>query len=713
MASNILYPPIVNDTEPAFIVSLTESYDQQDPPQWQSTTAEGDLRIYFSYSALSSDIQYENISVQATLRRKDNVDVLQLGDGPINDGTMTGTRRLRSSGIILNLKPVQDLSLGENYYYITLKNEDLKTINFYEGQKSYMGWSFYSVYKIQIRLSDVTCSGEDEKTQQKWLFENASHFSEWSTVIYSKAIPEWNINIYNGYSTAQETQTTDPSRFCGAIEEKYLSQNGKEYYSYFNVRLFNNDNVLLEESDNIYRTERSTNYFEYLFKTAFEIGGHYKIEFSFVSDNKYQSPVYSYNIQYTINESLLNNFYLETIDTMDNLIEKVSNEQLEYNTDEPPWKTCNYTGHYTSLGKEEEEGRIGLKIVYRGNADSWYPADKNGWWRLVIKRASEEDNFSTWQIIKYLNINIPEANDNYNHSPYDAYGFNELYPIIYDYTIESDTYYKYSIQRMEPEVSPLGYKYSTMNIMEQPIIRKFDYSFLLGQNNQQLKLEFDNTMNSFRHQIADAKVEPVGSKYPYITRNGKMNYKTFPINGLISFNMDENNVFLKNGNKDLFKYEEIAALHAGDREHYNFNYEKKFRKAVLEFLQDGKPKLFKSPSEGNIIIRLTDVNCTPNQTTNRLIYSFSATADEIDDNTMESYLKYGFYFPGIIRTTTPEVEEGWTSLVDFGIHWTTDDVIVINGDAGMHCHALTDSSPTFPEPIEETHETEPPAQGGE
>ena len=44
----------------------------------------------------------------------------------------------------------------------------------------------------------------------------------------------------------------------------------------------------------------------------------------------------------------------------------------------------------------------------------------------------------------------------------------------------------------------------------------------------------------------------------------------------------------------------------------NFLIERIFREKVEEFLNDGEPKLFKSPSEGNIIVSLMNVSLTPN-----------------------------------------------------------------------------------------------------
>jgi hypothetical protein len=41
-------------------------------------------------------------------------------------------------------------------------------------------------------------------------------------------------------------------------------------------------------------------------------------------------------------------------------------------------------------------------------------------------------------------------------------------------------------------------------------------------------------MTSFKNNILESKVNTIGSKYPYIFRNGSVKYKEFPIAGLIS-----------------------------------------------------------------------------------------------------------------------------------------------------------------------------------
>ena len=72
----------------------------------------------------------------------------------------------------------------------------------------------------------------------------------------------------------------------------------------------------------------------------------------------------------------------------------------------------------------------------------------------------------------------------------------------------------------------------------------------------------------------------------------------------------------------------------------DFVYEKLFRDKVIDFLYDGEVKLFRSPTEGNYLIRLTDVSFTPNATLGRMIWTFSATATQIDEDTVDNYELY-------------------------------------------------------------------------
>lgn len=557
------------------------------------------LRVYFSLSSLSNIPAGTNLTVHAQIYRQDGVKVLNT----------TNDTRYRATGIILNLVPVKS-ETQNNLYYITINNSDLKSSVTLSGT-TFNGWIPGWVYKIQLRLSTVTYNPADEPKQEIWMQKNSDNFSEWSTICYTKAISPMvvQIPIFN-YNSEDESQQYDPDtvhvindmEFFGTIKSQIFEAN--EDFEYVKLSLYSGDQ-LLEESGEIYKTEQSNTYFGYDFKQNFQENLEYTIFLDYKTENGYipkESLEFKFMIEY---------FATETIDAQLVTVDRDINNILT---------------NLTFLDEEEDEGRIALKI-YSMNTNPW-----SG--NICIRRSSQDDNFQIWEDIIIFTVREKDLN---------------TLDLIYDYTIESGKWYKYGIQSIDKRGGR-----GKLVIMNNPVHRLFNYSYILGQDSKQLKLQFNNTINSFKHQIYDSKTDTLGSKYPFIARNADVNYRTFAINSLISFWMDENNTFLKNGKKDIYNYTGVVDLYddyveenSPTRKQYDYTYERDFRKAVLDFLQDGKPKLFKSPTEGNIIVRLMDVSCTPNQTLDRMIYSVTMNANELDDNTMSNYLKYGFYNPGI------------------------------------------------------------------
>jgi hypothetical protein len=73
----------------------------------------------------------------------------------------------------------------------------------------------------------------------------------------------------------------------------------------------------------------------------------------------------------------------------------------------------------------------------------------------------------------------------------------------------------------------------------------------------------------------------------------------------------------------------------------NMTTERAFKLKVLEWLTNGKVKLFRSPAEGNYIVRLMNTSLTPNDTLGRMIHTFNSTAYEIAKCTTENLEYYG------------------------------------------------------------------------
>ena len=245
----------------------------------------------------------------------------------------------------------------------------------------------------------------------------------------------------------------------------------------------------------------------------------------------------------------------------------------------------------------------------------------NSFGNITIRRTSSKSNYKVWE-----DVHTVALTEN-----------KKLEYIWYDYTIESGVFYKYCVQKR----NVFGDRGVAVLQQESPFMLLLDDMFLVN-NSMQLKIKFDPNISSFKHTLLESKVDTIGSKYPFIRRNGNVNYRQFPISGLITHWCDEHEVFLNrqelldNNLEDYNSYNQKNRINL-----YNDYYlERKFRERIMDFLYENSVKLFKSTTEGNILVKLMDISLTPNQTLGRMLYSFSATAYEIDEANLENYDKY-------------------------------------------------------------------------
>lgn len=229
----------------------------------------------------------------------------------------------------------------------------------------------------------------------------------------------------------------------------------------------------------------------------------------------------------------------------------------------------------------------------------------------VLSRASSDTNFEGWEELYRIRFigQYPTKN------------------IWRDFTVEQGKSYKYSLQ----QYNDIGL-YSN-RIISNEIIADFEHAFLYdGQ--RQLKIKYNPKVTNFKTAVPETKTETIGNKHPFIFRNGKVYYHEFPISGLISYFVDEEKMFLT---EEEFAVEEKTTNLIGS----NIYNERFFKLKVLEWLTDGKPKLFRSPGEGNYIVRLINVSLAPNDPTGRMLHTFNCTAYEIADFNCQELDKYG------------------------------------------------------------------------
>ena len=164
----------------------------------------------------------------------------------------------------------------------------------------------------------------------------------------------------------------------------------------------------------------------------------------------------------------------------------------------------------------------------------------------------------------------------------------------------------------------------------------FEHMYLSDAHHQ-LCIRFNPKISSFKSNILESKTDTIGGKYPFFFRNENSGYKEIGIQGMISYHMDEPETFIRKTELGLAASEAGGNIPTINLSGYNMYAERKFREEVYKWLTNGQPKLFRSPTEGNYIVRLMNVSLTsPEDKLSRLLYSFSATGYEIQEPTAEN-----------------------------------------------------------------------------
>lgn len=284
-------------------------------------------------------------------------------------------------------------------------------------------------------------------------------------------------------------------------------------------------------------------------------------------------------------------------------------------------------------------GYISLELDYSNSK-----VDRVG--TYLLSRTYKKDGVQIKEKLKKINL----AYDLSMKNPYN------------DYTIEHGIKYEYIIERVNnagvyslPVLAKLGPIPTTSAeqaaAQDRPteISASFEDAFLYD-GKRQLRIRYNPKVSSFKKDVLETKTDTIGGKFPFIFRNGSVSYKEFPISGLIS--RLENECFDLGPSEPTPKRE--STVSSGSADSYsltdlsdeNIRAERQFKMEVLDFLTDGKPKLFRSPTEGNYLVRLMNTSLTPEDTLGRMLHTFSCTAYEIGECDYDTLLSYGIISGG-------------------------------------------------------------------
>lgn len=590
---NTLFPPICNTFMNAF----------------PNTT---DAVVYFSLSPFNSSTEIKHVHISVV--------------NQLNNENAIATKH--PSGVLFS-----DLNYDTKagMYYVTVPVADIDGNVFNINQ----------FYKVQLRFDSCNWDNIDgndvpntEKKVTNYLLNYQQYFSEWSSVclirpilqpsifiktfeIYQEAAGSGKVPSYNkgiipivgnmsfGDGSQNETETMQ------SYQIKILSENGKEVLQTYPT-IYTGDNL----DPNV------INYKIDLQKLDITDSSQFKLEITGITRNQYTcTKTYDFQISDFLEEEKFNPILKVEMDN-ENGIAKV---------------------HVTNKSEQTLFGTV------------------------YIKRSSSLDNFKTVENI------------------YAAKIAGNLDVTIEDNTVSSLIWYQYSAQFENSAGAFTPVKNS------QVFLPEF-YDAILSRGEKQYNIKYNYTVSNMKPVVNRAKIDTLGGRYPKFAENAILNYKQFSIKGMISAEADAYQKFLEkkkiysgnlnnyysaykenSGIKDLARNDFQEWIKDTSRDYPQSNmvgdtsyrfltttendwmWEREFREELVEWLNDGEPKLYRSMPEGSMVVMLTDVNLTPMQGRSRLNWDFTATVYEIAEaDSLELLDSLGIYK----TVKLPEVTQG-------------------------------------------------------
>lgn len=483
------------------------------------------------------------------------------------------------------------LNYDENvgFYYIDISADSILKTSAGDGKST--GWNYNMIYAAQLRFDNSTDSWANTN---EYFSTHLANFSEWSSVVLLRpiiqpvlAVRPWDMG----------DQTEDPNFNPGIVpitgsvvfEDADLPQKETETVQYFQIQVTQRDkNDVLLDSGKLYTANsldrNQLNYLLDVNQLDIENITSYDLYIKFVTKNQYSK---TNKYKFTISE------FVENTDFNPAITVEMDNENA-----------------IATINIKNETSVIGT---------------------LYIKRSSSLSNFKNWETIRAVKVN------------------SALDLSIEDNTVGSGVWYQYYAQLEGASVDtthqgPMSKMYKSSKIFPE------FYDAVISRQDKQISLRFNYSVSSFKPTVNRQKVDTLGGQYPKFAENAILNYKQFAIQGLISTQEDTEEKFL--GKQEFYGdnynnflvHEDKFYRDEYIKENYNFLWEREFREELTKWLNDGEPKLYRSMTEGLMVIMMTDITLTPNATLGRRLYTFSATCYEIaDGDSLDTLNSLGIY----------------------------------------------------------------------
>jgi hypothetical protein len=215
----------------------------------------------------------------------------------------------------------------------------------------------------------------------------------------------------------------------------------------------------------------------------------------------------------------------------------------------------------------------------------------------------------------------------------------------YDYAIENETEYSY-----RKIIANIYAHYLDQNLRSK-IKASFDDIFL-SDTDTMLAVRYNPNISGYKYVTQEAITNTLGGKYPVIRKNGDTRYRQFSLSGTLYMNASKydeagasTSVVWQNYSDFFDHLGEQPSLYVKDltrlKGYTNKDrLERQVREIAIDFLTNNSIKLFRSPTEGNMIVYLSGVSFTPNKQSGRNVYDFSCTVTEVCEYNMENIKKY-------------------------------------------------------------------------
>ena len=258
-------------------------------------------------------------------------------------------------------------------------------------------------------------------------------------------------------------------------------------------------------------------------------------------------PVYSYRFILTMNNTIIQDTG-EILNNVDN--DKISNN---IRTTENNFKikyeikgtvTLKYSIITINGYKASASVNIDTNIIdsdedlgFELNISQDDKAKNNGYVQINLKTISSSNIKTGWYIIeRKIELNN-KWDELIQFEIQDTQFLNKF--IWADCSVEQGIRYQYSVRTYDSTNEAYGKRH----VSETIIAVDFENSYLTD-NERQLNIKYDPKITSFKSTILEQKMDTIGSKYPFFFRNGTVNYKEFPISGLLSYLTDEDEAFI-------------------------------------------------------------------------------------------------------------------------------------------------------------------------